>query len=241
MAYLNGKDVFPEQLLRQIQRYVSGKLVYIPACDERRGWGETSGYKRYLRERNAEICREFAEGADIEALAEKYGLSWESVRKIVYTKKGEEFMEYRCALSSAEQFARAGKLEQWVHSYLLSDGNNREFSDGLKLFDRYYLGPVVMPLKLFHRCCGPEENMTFRVDGEWFEKHVTELLEALRTQPDMPPLIAHYVDGDFELNDGNHRFEALNRMGVERYPFIIWITEDTERAEFMEKYGEYLK
>lgn len=241
MAYLNGNDVFPEELLKQIQKYVSGKLVYIPASDERRGWGETSGYKRFLRERNAGIRREFSEGADIECLAEKYALSWESVRKIVYSKKGEDLMEYRCALSSASQFAEAGRLEQWVHSYLLSDGHNREFSDGLKLFPRRFYGPVSMPLKLFCRCCGPEENMTFRVDGEWFEKYVAQIAEVLRTQPDMPPLIAHYVDGDFELNDGNHRFEALTRMGVEEYPFIIWITEPEECEEFEEKYKVHLK
>lgn len=241
MAYLNGNDVFPEELLRQIQKYVSGKLVYIPARDERRGWGETSGYKRYLRERNAGIRSEFAEGSSIEGLAEKYALSWESVRKIVYSKKGEETMEYQCSLSSAMQFAQAGKLEEWVHAYLLSDGHNREFSDGLKLFPRSFYGPVTMPLKLFHRCCGPEEGMTYRVDGEWFEKYVAKITEVLRTNPDMPPLIAHFVDGDFELNDGNHRFEALTRMGVEEYPFIIWITEESECAEFLEKYGEYLK
>lgn len=241
MAYLNGSDVFPEELLREIQKYVSGKLVYIPTHDERRGWGETSGYKRYLLERNSSIRSEYAEGACIEALAEKYHLSWESVRKIVYSKRGEKMMDYRCALSSAAEFARADRLEEWVHSYLLSDGHNREFSDGLKLFPRRFYGPVEMPLKLFHRCCGPEENMTYRVDGEWFEKHVAELTEAIRTQPDMPPLIAHYVDGDFELNDGNHRFEACMRMGVRSYPFIIWITEEAECEEFMKKYGGYLK
>ena len=38
-------------------------------------------------------------------------------------------------------FAAAGKLEDWVHAYLLSDGDNPAFSHGLKLFDRFFLGP----------------------------------------------------------------------------------------------------
>ncbi len=48
MKYQNGKDIFPEDLLKQIQKYVSGKLVYIPSGVNKRGWGETSGYKQYL-------------------------------------------------------------------------------------------------------------------------------------------------------------------------------------------------
>lgn len=31
MKYLNGRDIFPEPLLRQIQKYAAGQLVYIPA------------------------------------------------------------------------------------------------------------------------------------------------------------------------------------------------------------------
>jgi len=43
MSQLNGKDIFPEKLLKQIQRYVAGESVYIPAKGKRRSWGETSG------------------------------------------------------------------------------------------------------------------------------------------------------------------------------------------------------
>lgn len=47
MKYENGKDIFPEKLLKQIQKYAAGKVIYIPAGDTKRTWGETSGYKRY--------------------------------------------------------------------------------------------------------------------------------------------------------------------------------------------------
>ena len=41
MKYENGKDIFPERLLKQIQKYVSGKLVYIPSRSEKKtDWGE---------------------------------------------------------------------------------------------------------------------------------------------------------------------------------------------------------
>ena len=246
MKYENGRDIFPEKLLRQIQKYVSGKLVYIPAGEKKREWGESSGYKRYLAERNRDIRCQFRAGAGVEQLAEQYYLSCESIKKIVYARKEVWLMEYRCTLTSAKEYAAQGKLEEWVHTYLLSDGHNKDFSDGLKLFDRYFLGPFPMPLALFTRCCGPEEHMRWRIGEEWFEKHVSELMEVIRRVPDMPPLIVHYhipdgeSEGVFELNDGNHRHEAYTRLGVTEYPVIVWITEAHEYVQFTEKYAQYL-
>ena len=156
-------------------------------------------------------------------------------------------LEYQCTLTSAKQFASKGRLEDWIHAYLLSDGHNREFSDGLKLFDRFYLGPMTMPLSLFSRCCGPEETMRWRINKEWFESHVNELQQVILSNADLPPLIVHYLiedgqtEGTFELNDGNHRLEAYNRLGIKEYPMIVWITEKHEYEQFVKKYGQYFK
>jgi Mor family transcriptional regulator len=245
VKYKNGKDIFPPQLLRQIQEYVSGRLVYIPAAEGKRAWGETSGYRRYLAERNAEIRARFGKGAGLEALAEEYYLSCETIKKIVYSKKEESAVEYQCSLTSARDFARNGRLEEWVHAYLLSDGHNKEFSDGLKQFERCFLGPVKMPLSLFQRCCGPEEGMRWRIQKEWFDRHVEELEKVIARETDMPPLIVHYLfsekapEGEFELNDGNHRLEAYSRMGIPEYFVIVWITEEREREQFLERYAAY--
>ena len=65
-----------------------------------------------------------------------------------------------------------------------------------------------MPLELFHRCTGPEENMKYRIDKDWWPIHVAVLEDSIKKDPDMPPLIVHYVEDDFELNDGNTRFQA---------------------------------
>lgn len=240
MKYENGRDLFPEQLLRQIQKYAAGKLVYIPADGGRRPWGEMSGYRRYLIERNREMKARFRAGMEIGQLADAYCLSVESVKRIVYSKKEVCMLEYQCTLSSAKEYAAAGRLEEWVHAYLLSDGDNKEFSDGLKLFDRTFIGPVRMPLSLFTRCYGPEEGMKFRAHPQWFEENVCKLMEVIRQEEDMPPLIVHYVDGGFELNDGNKRHEAYKRLGIAERDVIVWITEKWEYDEFMARYGQYL-
>ena len=241
MAYRNAQEIFPEGLLKQIQRYVSGETIYIPAGEERKAWGETSGYQRYIRERNEEIRSAFAKGLSIEELMDKYALSYDSIKRIVYNRRETAMLKYSATLSSAKAYADAGKLDAWIHLYLNEEGRNIPFSDGLKLFDRYYFSPAEFPVSLFKRCAGPESDMKYRIDKDWWEKRVAGLEKSIQADPDMPPMIVHYADGKFELNDGNHRHKAYENLGIEKAWVIIWITEEAERDDFMNKYGEYVK
>lgn len=87
MAYKKGEEIFPEKLLLEIQKYVSGNMVYIPQKKlEKREWGACSGIKLELSKRNASIRSAFASGKSIESLSEQYFLSIESIKRIVYTK-----------------------------------------------------------------------------------------------------------------------------------------------------------
>ena len=61
------------------------------------------------------------------------------------------------------------------------------------------------------------------------------------TGVEMPPIIVHYVDGEFELNDGNHRLQVYRDLGIEKVWTVIWITEEQELKDFMCKYGDYVK
>ena len=155
-------------------------------------------------------------------------------------------MDYAGTLTYAKKWAEAGKLEEWVHAYLLSDGDHKEFSEGLKLVDRIFLGPVTMPVKLFTRCSGPEENMRFRIHPGWWEHKVQLIIEAVKSGADLPPLIVHYLipegqsEGEFELNDGNHRWDACHQLGIEEAPVIFWITDRYEYEHFLAHYGHYL-
>ncbi len=115
MKYERARDIFPLELLRQIQRYVSGKVIYIPSAEPRR-WGESSGYQRYLRDRNREIRRDFAAGQPVDALADRYCLSVESIRRIVYSKKEDFVMDDACTLTNARECAEHGMLEDWIHT-----------------------------------------------------------------------------------------------------------------------------
>lgn len=241
MKYRNAQDIFPEPLLRQIQKYVSGETIYIPAGSVKKAWGESSGYQQFIRERNADMRAAFSQGKTIEALMEQYALSYDSVKRIVYSRKEAPMLKYSATLSSAKAYGEAGKMDAWIHLYLNEEGRNIPFSDGLKLFDRYYFSPALMPLGLFRRCAGPEPDMKYRIHPDWFAQHVERLEQAIRQGADMPPLIVHYVEGEFELNDGNHRHKAYENAGVESVWVIVWITEEKEYRDFLNRYGDYMK
>lgn len=88
MNYLNASHVLPDELLREVQKYAAGENLYIPKYEEKKKWGEGSGARAYYRERNAEI-RELYNNKEssIYELSEKYALSIESIKKIVYKKE----------------------------------------------------------------------------------------------------------------------------------------------------------
>ena len=145
-------------------------------------------------------------------------------------------VEYAATLSSAREYAEQGKIEEWVHTYLCREGNNKPFSDGLRLFTRHYSSPVELPLNELCRCCGPEENMTYRVHPEVFERKVSGIMEAARNGADLPPLIVNYENEKFTLNDGNHRHEAYSRLGLSKCAVIVWTTAKEDMEKFLRKF-----
>lgn len=85
MKYKNASDILPDKLLREIQKYSSGELIYIPKNEDRKSWGSGSGAQKYYAERNAEIREKYKrEKISIEELSKMYSLSFETVRKIIY-------------------------------------------------------------------------------------------------------------------------------------------------------------
>ncbi|MCY9514110.1 CD3324 family protein [Paenibacillus apiarius] len=87
MKYVNADHVLPEALLREIQKYIQGGLVYVPTPKSlHKKWGENTGSRQLLNRRNADIRNQFEEGSTIDDLAEQYCLSQESIKKIVYAK-----------------------------------------------------------------------------------------------------------------------------------------------------------
>ena len=85
MAYINGKEVLPEYLLKEVQKYFKGGIIYIPESENgRREWGSRTNTRKELKLRNIEIKDKKINGASINELMEEYHLSYDSIKKIVY-------------------------------------------------------------------------------------------------------------------------------------------------------------
>lgn len=84
MSYKNGKDILPPSLLKQLQEYIQGEIVYIPKREQKRaGWGENNGTRLIIERRNKEIYRLYKSGWTIMELIQSYHLSEDSIRKII--------------------------------------------------------------------------------------------------------------------------------------------------------------
>lgn len=84
MRYINAAEVLPEDLLRELQHYIEGDVIYIPKVSAKKEWGTVSGSKVFYLERNREIKRLYKEGYSMDMLAEQFGLAYNTIRKIIY-------------------------------------------------------------------------------------------------------------------------------------------------------------
>ncbi len=111
--------------------------------------------------------------------------------------------------------------------FLCNEGDNKAFSEGLKLGPRKYYSPSLMKLDLFERCCGPEGGIKYQISESGFNANVNAIINKYKNGDwDMPPLIINHTNNIYELNDGNHRFEALKRLNISEFWVIIWETAD---------------
>jgi hypothetical protein len=87
MPYLKGDEALPPELLREVQKYVQGSLLYIPCPPrERLGWGRRNGTREALDLRDAAIREARSRGAGLEELAENHGISVDAIRKVLYRR-----------------------------------------------------------------------------------------------------------------------------------------------------------
>jgi hypothetical protein len=226
MKYENAYDILPEALLKEIQKYAAGKLLYIPSGEEKRAWGETSGYRDQLQRRNRMIRNMYAHGITVSELADEYFLSLDSIKKIIYSKKNDSNLTYSPTVESAVQYANAGLFEEWIQCYLLLTRKDAAIVHDIMKENHLYFGVVKFPLRLIQR------------DGKEFgEKHADEVED----QADAPPpLLVQYEEGKFYCSVQKELLAALKQRKVNAYPTIIVLKGNADYKRFMKNYGTIL-
>ncbi len=211
MKYENAKDVLPKELLELVQKYASGKVLYVPRKEGQKGWGEASGNRSRLEKRNAVIRQMYSAGKTVFELAEEFFLSPETIKKIVYGKK-LTLPTYSPSVYSAVQYADAGMVEEWLRNFM--EQNHMEKPDFTECF---VTGVVKITLRLIRRsvCERPQLDpgaggpLVVWYDGKEFtvpyqEAQVKQLKEEMRNSYEAFILTENEYYTFFWNNYGKH-------------------------------------
>lgn len=214
MKYENAKELLPEALLKEVQKYAGGKLLYVPVENETKSWGEVSGYRQKLLKRNVMISNRYKNGATLSELAEEYYLSLDSIKKIVYGKK-EKTLLFEPTVESAVQYANAGLLEEWLTLYYNVFQEKREI-----LFEHVI-------------CCG-----VLKVPLRLMETPAEESTRVELTEKSKEPLIITYRNGQFETECQKELYSGLKQQKVNAYPSLLLVQRE-EYKKFERMYGRH--
>lgn len=132
---------------------------------------------------------------------------------------------------SAIEWAKAGKVEDWVHRYLNSGtggSTNAFFSERLKDTQRWWNGPLEIELDRLAPAVGPEPGMEYQVDEDPWIERTTALASSFTDLGSLPPLIAEYRAGILSLRDGNTRHAAMKSIGWPTCWVILWYNSEED-------------
>jgi hypothetical protein len=139
----------------------------------------------------------------------------------------------RFSLSSARAAAARNETALWVGDFRASDGSDNEIlAAALAQREHWWVGPVRVPLSQLERLAGPEDDVLVPIDEREWEGDVGDMEESIEEGWEPPPLLAEYQDGRLLLQDGNHRYEALDREGVAEAWVLIYFDDPAARDAF---------
>ena len=86
MKYKNAKNIFPDDILEELQKYVQGEYVYIPIKDKATNTNITE-YGMEVQKRDEHIYTKSLEGLSNRKLSQIYCLSESSIRRIIINQR----------------------------------------------------------------------------------------------------------------------------------------------------------
>ena len=122
--------------------------------------------------------------------------------------------------ASAREAHAAGELPAWSQAFLRGEGGNlgvanplRERDDDVYVLAEVSLGDVYV-------ISGADEDFDWPVPHIEYEQKVEAMVRMFEEGWDAPPLFVHMHT--LRLVDGNHRREALSRLGRRTYWAVMW-------------------
>lgn len=144
------------------------------------------------------------------------------------------------SVESARMASRQDHLKEWVSRFLASPGSdNAVLAEQLCLELAWWTGPVQLPLDQLHRLAGPSgDPVLCPVDNHYWDERVDALHALVEEGRDPSPVIVAYRSGQFVLEDGNHRVEAVRRAGRRVAWAVVGFAQKQERDHFAVRWAD---
>jgi hypothetical protein len=143
------------------------------------------------------------------------------------------------SLASAQNAADEGRLADWVVDFLASPGSsNSALAAAFALRDATYAGPIRFALDRLTPMAGPvgDDVVVPEAEGVW-ESEVEAMEHSIEHGWHPPPLLVSHHEGKYCLEDGNHRYETLRRMGATHAWVVLIFGDGVERDRFLNEHG----
>lgn len=140
------------------------------------------------------------------------------------------------SIDGARRASEQGALDRWVLEFLASPGSdNEELGEQLTERQRWWIGPLRVPIGSLHRLVGPPGDPVLCPvdDDDAWRDDVAEMAERIDDGQWAPaPVIVMRRDDQLVLEDGNHRVEALRRAGDDSAWAVIGFESPEDRDAF---------
>lgn len=150
-----------------------------------------------------------------------------------YEHTDVEDTSFEHTVEGARAAGERGEMAAWIGDFLRSPGSdNAALGDELESSGRVWTGPVELPFDELNRLAGPPDQPTLgEFDGGDDNDRVEEMEESIEDEDWEPaPLIVTIDDqGQYKVEDGNHRIEGLRRAGRDRYWAVVGAEPDEVR------------
>ncbi|MFA5010002.1 MAG: hypothetical protein WC553_02075 [Patescibacteria group bacterium] len=125
----------------------------------------------------------------------------------------------RWSVESAQAAAVNGTLQEWLIAYLRNEGNNEKLARVIEEQTNVITiqPPRLISLQRMKIMVGPPNSGRKWTDSKW-EVNIKKFVHLIQTGWNPPPIIlTDYWGTPNAITDGNHRYEALKRLGYKKY------------------------
>jgi hypothetical protein len=108
-----------------------------------------------------------------------------------------------------------GAGQDWIERYLqVESWQNLRLLRRVRAHSSSWLPPQLIEIARLQRIAGPSESFRFPQDPDEWTRAVQAIAVTRPSLESLPPVIAwRELDGTLNLADGNHRVDALMKMG----------------------------